>query len=409
LLPGRRNKSCYDRDIDPFYTAWGVDIYELFVNTKSDIGTNPNVVDRGAREEYKKLPAAEQESLGFEFKLFQKLQELVRQCDRIVNRNQDKLTQEVNRKLSQRGGQDFVETVDEQAVDRLAMDLFQIEQLQNALQTQYQSLMDVVAQENKKKETLDRILKVNQEKRKLQEKDDAVKEEPDVDDVKVKQEPLDENEEKVPEAGEKRKRDGDSEENNNEVDSNSLHMDLGRLTMQKQQILFDMANTMSRLTPMQEAVEQQHRNLNYVKSDISTDKTVCQVSGNFMSSRDADERIAAHYAGKQYVGWKLVRDKYKEMVQKYGRYGPPPPANLGGSGGGGFNNEGDRRGGGYGRDQGGRGPGRFSDRGGGGGGYPPRGGGYGGDRDRGGGRWERGGGDFHRRGPPPPSRPGWRR
>jgi hypothetical protein len=45
----------------------------------------------------------------------------------------------------------------------------------------------------------------------------------------------------------------------------------------------------------------QQGNLNYVKSDISTDKTVCDVSGNFMSAR-ADERIAAHYAGKQYVG-----------------------------------------------------------------------------------------------------------
>jgi len=35
LLPGKRSKSCFDADIDPLYCAWGVDVYELFVNTKS--------------------------------------------------------------------------------------------------------------------------------------------------------------------------------------------------------------------------------------------------------------------------------------------------------------------------------------------------------------------------------------
>lgn len=43
-----------------------------------------------------------------------------------------------------------------------------------------------------------------------------------------------------------------------------------------------------------------------------------------MSSRDAEERIAAHYAGKQYVGWKMVRDKYRELHQKYNSQGRGP-------------------------------------------------------------------------------------
>ena len=365
LLPGRRSKSCYDKDIDPLYTAWGVDVYELFVNTKSDIGTNPNIVDKGAHEEYKNLPQPEKEKLGYDFHLFQKLQELVRHCDRIVQRNQDKLAQEVSRKLSQRGG-DLVETVDEQMVDRLAMDLRQVEQMQSELQSQYKALMVVVDQEKDKKEALDKILKSKQEERVKNEGDG------DGDDVKVKEEPSDDNDDK------KRKRE--------EGDSDSLQLDLGRITMEKQQILFDMANTMSNLTPLQEAVEQQHRNLNYVKSDISTDKTVCRVSGNFMSSRDADERIAAHYAGKQYVGWKLVRDKHKEMMQRYGRHGPPPPPHHGPPR--------DAQHGGF---YGGR------DQGGGRGHYPPQ------QRDRGGGRWERGGNDYHRRGPPPNRGGGWRR
>ena len=43
-----------------------------------------------------------------------------------------------------------------------------------------------------------------------------------------------------------------------------------------------------------------------------------------MSSRDAGERIAAHYAGKQYVGWKMVRDKYRELHLKYNSTGRGP-------------------------------------------------------------------------------------
>ena len=185
-----------------------------------------------------------------------------------------------------------------------------------------------------------------------------------------------------------------------------LQMALGAATMKKQSILFELANQIAQLGPLEESIEAHHRNLNYVKSDISTDKTVCEVSGNFMSSRDADERIAAHYAGKQYVGWKLVRDKFAEMVKKFGRYGPPPPGrdgveNVGAmppmgrgrGGGGGGNRYGDR--GGF--DRGGGGRGRYD----GGGGY------RGGGPDRG--RWERGGPppDYRdRRGPP---RGNWRR
>jgi hypothetical protein len=36
-----------------------------------------------------------------------------------------------------------------------------------------------------------------------------------------------------------------------------------------------------------------------------------------MLSRDAEERIAAHYAGKQYVGWKAVRAKLAELEKKF--------------------------------------------------------------------------------------------
>jgi len=58
--------------------------------------------------------------------------------------------------------------------------------------------------------------------------------------------------------------------------------------------------------------------LNYFGKKLSADMVVCEVSSNYMSVRDAEERIAAHYAGKQYIGWKVVRDKLKELRGKYG-------------------------------------------------------------------------------------------
>jgi hypothetical protein len=81
-------KSCYDPDVDPLYCAWGVDVYKLFVNTKSDIGPNPKLVSQEAQEEFMQLPKHEQqERLGFEAMLFSKLQDLVRMCDRTVLRS----------------------------------------------------------------------------------------------------------------------------------------------------------------------------------------------------------------------------------------------------------------------------------------------------------------------------------
>jgi LUC7 N_terminus len=213
------------------------------------------------------------------------------------------------------------------------------------------------------------------------------------------------------------------------LDIEQLTKELDDVILKKQRSQFDLARKIQQYAPLQESTEQQRKHLHFVKSDITMDKTVCEVSGNFMSARDADERIAAHYAGKQYVGWKLVRDKFKEMQQQYGRYGPPRPPprrdDIGGPGpgpgpgpvgrnvggrpddryngrGGGFNNNrgpppqargggGGYSGGGGGRDYD-RGGGRDRDRGGHQGGGYGRGGGY--DRDRrdgsgGGGRWGR--------------------
>jgi hypothetical protein len=337
LLPNKRTKSCYDPDICPLYTAWGNDVYELFVNTKSDLGPNPYVVDLGAHEEYKKLPRDEKERLGYDYFLFQKLNELVRQCDRTVSRNNEKLRQEMARKGIQRA--DIPEQVDEGALEYVCRSIVQAEELQDQLDVKTKLLEDILAQEEEAKNELEPLL----QDMKLKEEGDGG----DADDQKQSEE-TDPSKQKM----------------------NDLQMKLGTLTLEKGRLLYELSQVITRLVPLQDDVAYHRRQLDYVKSDITTDKTVCEVSGNFMSSRDADERIAAHYSGKQYVGWKLVRDKLAAMQKVYGRYGPPPPAQrrndgpappmtMGSGGGGGF------RGGRGDRSFGGGGGGRFGDRGGG--------------------------------------------
>jgi len=48
---------------------------------------------------------------------------------------------------------------------------------------------------------------------------------------------------------------------------------------------------------------------------------VCEVSGNYMNSTDNGDRLKCHFEGKQYQGWKLIREKLKLLRQER----PPPP------------------------------------------------------------------------------------
>jgi hypothetical protein len=500
-LPTKRSKSCYDADVDPLYCAWGVNVYELFVNTKSDLGVaNPHVPDDGARAEYLSLPKHEQERLGFEFMLFCKLQDLVRQCDRVVSRNKEKLEQEIQRNAAKNknatgGGarvSDFyVQDIDEGAIMQLAQCQLRLDAVEKEV-LQILETMEGHVDNQRQLES-----KINEVNVKLDEMEDKVRSEQDspiasegetnvivksegdvvpkaedgdmlhdqtvadnsvvvsVDpvkheadlalDVPVKLEPdvatvklepdvfqikleADADTDMVENASKSGGATGESADGINPTDLELLRLEMEQLTkeladviLKKQRSQFDLARKIQQYAPLQESAEQQRKHLHFVKSDITMDKTVCEVSGNFMSARDADERIAAHYAGKQYVGWKLVRDKFKEMQQQYGRYGPPRPQRRDdGPGGGrhggpvpsGAGRPEDRyagRGGGFNNNRGppvparggggSYGGGRDYDRGGGrdrgghpgvGGGYG-RGGGGGYDRDRrdGGGRWGR--------------------
>eukprot|EP00521_Asterionellopsis_glacialis_P012238 CAMPEP_0195307590 /NCGR_PEP_ID=MMETSP0707-20130614/37792_1 /TAXON_ID=33640 /ORGANISM="Asterionellopsis glacialis, Strain CCMP134" /LENGTH=451 /DNA_ID=CAMNT_0040371843 /DNA_START=138 /DNA_END=1493 /DNA_ORIENTATION=+ len=399
----KRKRSCFDRDIDPLFCAWGIDVYELFKNTKSDtmVGVNNAIVDEEAHNEFKSLPKHEQERLGYSAMLFRKLQDLVQKCDRTVARNKEKLRQEMQRQRQKREGRDLVMDVDETAVEHLASTMVNLEYMEKDIEDLAEKLEKTLTDEEEAKE---KIKVAQSDKDKKVAEDNNGKEESKSGEYEGKDV---ENEQGVSastgDVSPSQNVDSKVEEKKNEEENKKtdeimeFEKELESIQLAKQRILVDIKEKIQRIRQLKESIENQRRQLEQVKSDITSDKTVCEVSGNFMSSRDADERIAAHYAGKQYVGWKLVRDKLKEMQKEYGRFGPPmndrgpPPRDddrRGGYGGGGYG----QRGGG-GRNWRGDGRGEYDrdrsrDR--------HRGGGGGYRRDSSPPRWERDGG--HSRG-----------
>jgi hypothetical protein len=299
ILPSsKRSKSCYDRDIDPLYCAWGLDVYDLFVNTKSDLGPNPNTVDEGARKEYLSLPPEEKERLGFEARLFAKLQELVQHCDRTVSRNQDKLQRELQRQSQKRGSQDYVVDVNEGAVEELLRTEIQVEQMKTDLEEALISLAEVRSREEAVIKELNEKVKDGQGEKKDEpsmksEEEGGDENERKDEEQSAKNGDQDTSAEKAPNQDEKDlsygQQDGDVPKNTAAIET------LGKLTLEKQAKLCEIANILTQLGPLEDSIDVQLKNLNHVKSDITSDKTVCDVSGNFMSARDADERIAGKY------------------------------------------------------------------------------------------------------------------
>ncbi|KAK9821175.1 hypothetical protein WJX74_004864 [Apatococcus lobatus] len=59
--------------------------------------------------------------------------------------------------------------------------------------------------------------------------------------------------------------------------------------------------------------------------------TVCDVCGVFINSTDNEQRRQDHLTGKQYLGWKAIRDKHAELRERFagrapsGALPPPPP------------------------------------------------------------------------------------
>lgn len=406
--PTRRQKrSCYDPDVCPLYCAWslssqeeptwaesvaanenmgGIDVYDLFTNTKSDIGTNPYRVDDHAREEFAGLPDHEKRRLGYEDMLARKLLDLVRQCDRSVVRNKDKLRREVSQAMKQRtdgigmgNREDLIVTVNEEMLEKCASSVAQA----TLIEEDMSSLVEKMEGLEREEVELLRVLAVEETAAAAAAAEDAIKEKA-MNEEEKQAEPPKKKKKKSKDKDKDKAKDAAAAAAAEEiaadvppakvVDPRLLELERAKLTT-----LLELQSLVLQLPPLRDNTDNLLRQLQYLRSDTSTDKVVCDVSGNFMSSRDADERIAAHYAGKQYVGWKLVRDKLKELQKRGlplgGGGGPPPPRG------------GPRGGGRYGDDRGGhgRGPPPRDDRGGYGGGYRDDRGGYGGGDGRGGG------------------------
>jgi len=355
--PRRANgRSCFDRDICPFYTAWGTDVYDLFVNTKADLGPNPRHVDRCAHEEFVRLPLSERDRLGYERMLHGKLRDLVRQADRTVARNREKLRQELART---KGASDPIGSIDDEKVDRISMQSASLVEGEKRVFEMLERLAEMdkveaeavrarlVARETKEKEKKEIEAKKKEEEEKKTPEDNETEAEagagtPDAEGIVTAKKQVDV---LNPELGVEISA-ADLQDSNKddpagstaifvidttgdvpacdeaapvEVPAPPLEDDFEARNA-KANLVEQIMRQIIEIDQQKETVISQTRGLCYFRGDTLTDKTVCEVSGNFMSSRDANERIAAHFAGKQYVGWKKVRDKLKVLERR-----PPVP------------------------------------------------------------------------------------
>lgn len=74
-----------------------------------------------------------------------------------------------------------------------------------------------------------------------------------------------------------------------------------------------------------EAYKLQHDTLHTQLTAPERVMTVCEVCGVFINSTDNDQRRQDHLTGKQYMGWKAIRDKLTEMQEKQASQRLPPP------------------------------------------------------------------------------------
>mmetsp|Transcript_15548 Transcript_15548/g.17765 ORF Transcript_15548/g.17765 Transcript_15548/m.17765 type:complete len:482 (+) Transcript_15548:134-1579(+) len=358
----RKKKSCYDHDVCPFYCAWGIDVFELFTNTKSDLGPNPRVVQEDARDEFLSLPDHEKDRLGYEHMLFRKLGDLVRSCDRIVNRNKEKLRAEISKAAKARGvagrAVDPAKDVKDEMIKEAAECMADLELREEEVREMLEKLVDLDKEwrllweemHELKKDNSDVYASADTENDNDDDDDDDDDSTDEKKDTSTSSQPK---EEEGKEKEEDKTLQSEQDTEAKEINSNDVKEDkeakikecklkLYKLTTEQQKLISSLTILTSQtIVPLRDNIQNFNKQLYYVKTDTSSDKTVCEVSGNFMSSRDAEERIAAHYAGKQYVGWKMVREKFRDLQKKYAnaRPGPGGPGpmyghNMGGGGGG---------------------------------------------------------------------------
>lgn len=208
-----------DEEICKFYLC-GLCPYQLFKNTKSDLGSYDKLLDDKMKAQWEETPQEEKDKYGYERDLLDFLSDLVADLDRRVARNKARIEQEEEAELKEQGK--LLETLSD--VDRTR--LFDISKEMTALTTHARELGE---------------------------------------------------EGKVDEA-------------------------------------YRVMSQMEALKSERIAIEQK-----LSRPLIPNDQkklVLCEVSGNFLSSTDSAERLRAHFEGKQYKGWKAVRDKYESLLAK---------------------------------------------------------------------------------------------
>jgi len=209
-----------DDDICKFHLA-GLCPYQLFKNTKSDLGPYDKILDDVMKAAYEECDQLEKDKYGYERNLLDFLENLVADLDRRVQRGKARIKQE-----------------------------------QMAEQRLQSKLLEALSAEERTK--LQQILA-------------------EIDNLNLKSQQL-EAEDKVDETMEVMER-------------------IETLKQQRTQIESKLGK------PLMSGGDQKKL-------------VLCEVSGNFLSSTDSAERLRAHFEGKQYKGWKSIRDKYNELKAK---------------------------------------------------------------------------------------------
>ncbi|GAB5365953.1 hypothetical protein AAMO2058_001102700 [Amorphochlora amoebiformis] len=199
----------WDDDVCKYFLV-GLCPYDLFKNTKSDLGEYDKVFDLRAKSEYDALPQEEKDKYPYQWDLFDLLKRLIDECDRKIQRNKERC--EADERLKNEP-----KKLNEEEAKRLG-------QIQ------------------------DEISKLSKE---------------------------------AEEAGEEGK-----------IEQAKI------LTMRVEGLRGEAEQIMKK----PEDIRLNTRQL-----------MVCEVSGVLMSTTDSESRLKSLYSGKQYQGWKKVRDFYAEL------------------------------------------------------------------------------------------------
>jgi hypothetical protein len=297
-------------------------MYELFTNTKSDLGIkNEFIVDEDAREEFKALPEEEKERLGYERMLHRKLGDLVRQVDRTVGkyttvavcaiekyflllfrihdapsrstlaRNKEKLRQELAQKKRENRNVDplCLTKHEEEKLDRVSSMVAILEVMETEISKMVQQLEEIEEEDQICKQLLvpprhsenesEGALMQNDGETNAKSEEEGTTDSPEgVDTPKAVVE-----QEEVAHGDTNKTTSDDPSETSQLVLSVDDLQKKEQREIQKMAIVEAILLCLQQTQPLRDNIAQLTKSLYIFRADTSADKIVCEVSGNFMS------------------------------------------------------------------------------------------------------------------------------